>query len=437
MNRTPNSDASSGASDRIIETYVQRLLAWEAPLTSETLTSLATDVGLSEADIEAVERQAQAHLARGRNYLSVDCLDDAIEELTQATTLSPLNLDAIHSLSEAYSQRYQAKKSSKDKAKSIALAKRALEIQPSDQKAAATIKSLEPQPSWLSPQQVGANVLKFAIAASVISGVGFLVWWPIHALESGSNAVTSPSSSSSLERAAESPSASAAAEVDIPVEFEAAGLTVEARLSRLKNYEKKSFYELQAVLINDGQQEIDALRLKVEYFDANGTVIAADDVEAVRESGATLRPGDQSAFKLLEEITPQLAKLRLSMTTIDQLPASESYAEPAPVAYEWDASQPPQISFALGSRSESFTSNFSNYFDAEWAATNTGDTAIRGLKLRVDFFDKRNQLIVSNETYVVAGSGAPMLPGDVRPIRVIKEVSEDYERYEVFVIEAD
>lgn len=105
MNRTPNSDASSGASDRIIETYVQRLLAWEAPLTSETLTSLATDVGLSEADIEAVERQAQAHLARGRNYLSVDCLDDAIEELTQATTLSPLNLDAIHSLSEAYRDR--------------------------------------------------------------------------------------------------------------------------------------------------------------------------------------------------------------------------------------------------------------------------------------------------------------------------------------------
>ena len=433
MNRTPNPDASFGSSDRIIETYVQRLLAWEAPLTPETLTSLATEVGLSEADIQAVERQAQAHLARGRNYLSVDCLDDAIAELTQATTLSPLSLDVIHALSEAYSQRYQAKKSSKDKAKSIALAKRAMEIQPSDQKAAAMIKSLESQPSWLNPQQVGANVLKLVIAASVISGVGFLVWWPIHALESSSDAVTSPFSDS----AGESPGELAAAEVDIPVEFEASGLTVEARLSRLKNYDKKSFYELHAVLINDGQQEIDALRLKVEYFDANGTVIAADDVEAVRESGATLRPGDQSAFKLLEETTPRLAKLRLSMTTIDQLPASESYAEPAPVAYEWDVRQPPQISFTLGSRSESFTSNFSNYFDAEWAATNTGDTAIRGLKLRVDFFDKRNQLIVSSETYVVAGSGAPMLPGDVRPIRVIKEVSEDYDRYEVFVMEAD
>ena len=73
--------------DRVIETYIQRLLDWEAPITADSLNALAAEVGLGPDDIAAVKQKAQDHLERGRNYLDFNCPDEAIEELTQASAL--------------------------------------------------------------------------------------------------------------------------------------------------------------------------------------------------------------------------------------------------------------------------------------------------------------------------------------------------------------
>lgn len=448
---------ASAHSDSIIETYIQQLLAWEAPLTVETLNSLAEEVGLGPAEIAAIQKKAQAHFKRGSNYLNRDYVDDAIEELTQATALAPLELDILQTLSTAYAQRYQQQKSATDKAQCIAIAKRCLEISPEDSSAIALIHSLKTTASkphilaltdGLSPSSLLAGLSKYRLAATCSAVTGLSVMAIGYNLmptqfNTGEPGVA-PSNSTELaqkgpadKNKSEGNTSSTQAEVDIPVTFDHPGITIEPRLSRLDNYEETSFYKLQGVVKNEGTQELDSLVIKVEYLDKDGTILATDSEEAVEDFTPTIRPGDSHTFDLIEELSPALATLRLSVTTIDQLPAASSYTPAPPIDYTWGFSQPAQIQFELGARTENVSTSYTTHFDADWVVINTGETAIRELKFQVDFYDESNNITSSKEVYAVLNSYAALLPTEKRPFRVFEEVPEDYARYTVEVLEAE
>ncbi|MEL7508108.1 MAG: hypothetical protein AAFN42_12315 [Cyanobacteria bacterium J06554_1] len=447
--------------DRTIETYIERLLAWKEPITAQTLDELATEIGLSPDDIAAIHKQAQDHLSRGKNYLGFDCFDEAIEELTQAASLDPLNLEILQTLAAAHEGRYQKNKKTADKTAAIQTAKRCLGVAPDDVTATKLIASLE------TPK-------KFPLK-SVIGGLGTLLLVVgvygskpiIKLLFSSSNSlppidieldiperdlnlddILPDSSVNSAPQAAETttdtPSTALGSdntpEVDIPVIFEQPGLTIEPRLSRLSNYDDSSFYKLQGVLVNESDQEIDSLRLQVDYLDKAGNVLLSDSTMALDTHEGMMRPGDHHAFDLIKKINPTLTQVRLSVTTIDQLPAPASYPTAQLLNYTWPSSdQSPGIKFELTRRRENFStySASDGYFDADWGITNTGDQAIRGLKLAVTFYSENNRKLSVNEVFVVSSSDTALLPGEVRPIHVIEQLADTYKRYEVNVIEAE
>ncbi|MEO0739933.1 MAG: hypothetical protein AAFZ35_24365, partial [Cyanobacteria bacterium J06649_12] len=129
--------------DRTIETYIERLLAWKDPITAQTLDQLATEIGLSPDDMAAIHKQAQDHLSRGKNYIGFDCFDEAIEELTQAASLDPLNLEILQTLAAAHEGRYQKNKKTADKTAAIQTAKRCLDVALDDVTATKLIASLD------------------------------------------------------------------------------------------------------------------------------------------------------------------------------------------------------------------------------------------------------------------------------------------------------
>ncbi len=429
--------------DRIIETYVQRLLNWEEPLTADSLSAIAQEVGLGPDDMAAVQQKAQEHFDRGRNYLEFNCLDEAIDELTQATALDPLNLESLQTLTYAYDQRYGKRKNTSDKKQAIALAKRCLEINPDSEKTVMLISTLEHK---VNSRQ---RLIWLGLAGLLVI-VGFKPIMDMLAQRAEVEQLTqeaisqnpdgqSPPAESTTEAAATSDSEIPTA-VDIPITFEQSGLSLDPRLSRLDNYEDSSYYTLQGVLLNDSTQEIDALRLNIEYLDQAGVAIATDSKDVIADNNATVRPGDHHAIDLIQKTTPELATVRLNVATIDELPAPPSYDPAIPIPYTWSFQHPSQLDFDLTARSENvniYDLTDSAYFDAEWAVTNTSDTAIRKLKLQVDFYNQQGTLFLSEDVLVVYGSDAPMLPDEVRPVRVIKSIDKDYERYEVTVVEAE
>ena len=444
---------SSNYSNDIIETYVQRLLAWEDTLTAETLNDLAAEAGLGPTEIAAVQEKAKAHLKRGLNYLEHDCVDDAIEELTQAAALAPLELDILKNLSQAYAQRYRQQQSAIDKEKCIATAKRCLEIAPDDRDAASLIKSVKTTDSQAydvastdNSSSVGllANIFKHRFVVTCLVGAGLAasvfgyntISDQFSAINGTSEIGDRPQIHRPQIRNSKNNNPATQAEVDIPVIFEHPGITLEPRLSRLSNYEDSSFNILQGVVKNDSDQEIDSLVLKVEYLDKDGNILDANSEEAVEDYTPPLRPGDSHAFDLIEELNPALVTLRLSIVTLDQLPAASSYTPARPIDYSWAFSQPLHLQFELGARAETVSTSYKTHVDADWAVVNTGETAIRELKFKVDFYDDGDRITRSKEIYAVLGGYAALLPSEIRPIRVFEEVPENYTRYTVEVLEA-
>ena len=430
--------------DLIIETYIQRLLEWKEPITADSLKTLAQEVGLGSDDMAAVEQKAQDHLERGQNYLDFDCLDEAIDELTQATTLAPLDFDSLQTLAYAYDQRYGKQKKADDKKQAVALAKRCLEIRPNDEDAVILISALEHEANgrqrliWLSLAALLA-VVAFRPLMNIITTRSSVEQLSQEALLDADSIPPATELSSSETDSAE-PAIVPASDIPVTFDFEQAGVTVEPRQSRLDNYKDSSYYTLQAVMHNNSQQEIDALQLQVEYLDSDGEILETDSKEAIAEEHATVRPGDHHAFDLIHKTTPELAAVRLNVITFDQLPAPDVYARETPISYTWAAGKVEQPTFALASRTEqvnSYEITDSAYFDAQWTVTNTGDSVIRQLKLQANFYNLAGKLILSEDVLAVYGSDAPMLPGEVRPLRVITSIDKDYGRYEVVVLEVE
>ena len=127
--------------DRIIEAYIQRLLAWEKPITRATLTRIAEEVGITSGELEAISIQAKAHFTRGRGYIEFGCLDDAINELNQAVALEPDNLEILQALDNGYGLRYNRTREPVDKQTALFIAKRCIELKPDAKEAIVLISS--------------------------------------------------------------------------------------------------------------------------------------------------------------------------------------------------------------------------------------------------------------------------------------------------------
>lgn len=422
--------------DRIIEDYIQRLSNSKEPFTADTLSKLAKEVGLEPDDIAAVKQQSQAHLEHGRDYFYFNCLDEAIDELTQAITLDPLNFEGLQTLAYVYDQRYGKQKNSADKNQALALAKRCRELRPDDKDAVALISSLEHEAD-------NRHRLIWLALAPVVMIVGFIAMVNLMSTRSQVEQLTQDGVPTDLAPADRETNSQAdgdpASAMEIPITFEQVDLTLEPRQSRLDNYKESSYYTLQGVLLNTGKQDIEALQLQVEYLDKDGVVIATENKDAIAQEDATVRPGDTHAFDLIYKTTSDLAEVRLSATTLDQVLAPDNYEQAIPLDYTWDAQKPAQLDFDLVIRNENLTVydiDNTAYFDAEWAITNTGNTAIRQLKLKTEFYNAQGSLILSEEVLAVYGSDASILPGEVRPVQVVETISKDFLRYEVTVVEA-
>ncbi|NEQ52369.1 MAG: hypothetical protein F6K11_19880 [Leptolyngbya sp. SIO3F4] len=484
--------------DRIIEVYIQRLLAWEKPVTADTLAAISKEVGITPAEMHAIKRQAKAHFTRGRNYLEFGCLNDAIDEITQAMSLDPLNLDILHALANAYNLRYNRESDTADKQRALLVAKRCVELKPNDKEALVLISFLEHTSANTQAKLSEWTRQKTAVLAGAFVTLGIGIFGvsrlPVFSAPPAplgpapgtivpGSAIYDSNSTDEAEAAAATAANTAefdlSADVDIPVVFDHPGLVLEARLSELGDFEDEVYYQLRGVFINASDQEFRKLTLDVEFLDRNDVVLATESKEAIGSDDAILRPGDTHAFNLIQEISPELDSIRLSVTTIEQATARKTYVPPTPINYSWGSVESENISFELASRSEDFgaarqvisltkpdsstadgTDSGSDKtpdnetdkvasesgsqpqsnraaFNSEWVIINTSDYPINELTLRAEFYDVNDRRLQSEEIIAIENNDAPLLPGESRPFRVIEAVARGYERYQVTVLKTE
>ncbi|BAQ64545.1 hypothetical protein [Geminocystis sp. NIES-3709] len=133
--------------NQAIEHYIQRVtelsqLGQKIP-TNQDLLKIASELGISDEEIQSAQRQSQAHFIRAQGYSSLRHWDDAIEELQEALAFNPFNLPMLHLLINSYLGRWKDKHNSQDEEQIRIRVKQCLEIQPDDQESLNLLAQLD------------------------------------------------------------------------------------------------------------------------------------------------------------------------------------------------------------------------------------------------------------------------------------------------------
>lgn len=344
----------------VIEAYIQRLLAWNQPITPAILKAIAAGVGITQGELDAINLQVETHFKRGRNHIEAGELNEGIDQLMQAKALDPVNVEVLLSLAYAYNLRYNQDSDLSDRRQALIMAKRCVELNPKDKESQALVSTWEHTTnSSQLYQQAKPNIfilISFLenifnprrISRRTKTKIAFLILFlqqpislttiarwlmPPFFVVTGGIAVVGlsfvgwenvPVFSKSESIALVRPPVFDPG-LNVPVSFNYPGLLIEPRISRLGEYDGEIYYKLKGLILNDSGQEIRRLYLTVELLDPDGIPMSKIDQIAVTGSGRIIRPDSFEPFELFHRSPPTLNSVRVSVTDIEQLEQFNPY----------------------------------------------------------------------------------------------------------------
>ncbi|MNS61380.1 hypothetical protein D3C72_944090 [compost metagenome] len=427
--------------DDVLQAYLTRILALKdqqpAGLSAGELEAIALELGLSEADLAAGQAEAERYFQRGAGFMRHQRWDDAITELSAAAALAPGRLAVLHALAEAHAARWRAGRDRGDRDRAEALARRCLDLAPDHEASFTLLNALDGQgPIGQVPGRPAALPLVLTLI-----GLGALVYavatfWTFQretALPPGP-----PPAQPQLGQAKPDPL------VEIPVTLVAdakgQGMRATPRLSQLTNYATSSYYKQAIALTNTGQTEWQELVVQAEYLDAAGKVIDQEPIRALQAYQAGVRPGDVHLFNRLKATTPALASVRLRVTVRNELPVRAIKLAAKPLAVDWAIAAPPGVSLRVKERSGAVTrSQFVEgaYLKPILEIENTGDVAVKTLKMELTAYDAAGKALKTNQRLAVSGDGMALAPGETRLDHWHEQVPANYHHYELRVVEVE
>ncbi|WP_375561100.1 hypothetical protein ACE193_00675 [Bernardetia sp. OM2101] len=448
--------------------FVSKLLAVQQkrqnkPLSKEEQQEIAAQIGLSDADWQAVQETYKAHLLRGHGFLSHQNYDDAITELEQANVLDYNSIETTATLAQAHFERFREYSDEKDKQAAISYSKICLNQNPShnqslkiisdlkrkEKKQGVKIRQNKKANKWV---YVGIPVFIFFI------GVAFYFFYPS---SSADMEQTMKQQITLSEEISETTSSSSENEQKNDIDFNADEyeIPVEITDSKLKNLEWQTESALvtkyndsyKVELIGDflvKNAEINQLKIKLEIFDDKGELVRTDYKEVVAESDLTLRKNDLIPFQIMkyeETKAPKIAKIVLSTSVIVQEEFSTPLEyEPSPkIPVTWAQKRPQNTDIQLRERQSSFSDGIlgDGFHRVTLEIENTGNTSISLLKFQFSWFDSSKKILGTEVRYGVSGSTSKLKRNQIRILSTtmavpkVKEEELSKLTYKVEVVE--
>ena len=426
----------------VLQTYLARVAALKAAhdraLDADDLREIASDLGLTEADLAAVDAAAQAAHQRGRGHLAHGRFADAIAEFEVAAEIRPLGQALAADQAEAHLGRWRAEGRAEDREAAARHARRGLTLDPTWQRGFALLNELDaPRRGAPRPTQLLALGVTLALL-----GAGFAAFVLLARPTAAPRRATAPAPVV-VEQVAPV-AAQAPSEVAIPFELageQATGLTITPRFSRLNNYTERSYWKMAGELRNDGRSEIARLFVEVALLGEGDRPLLLYTTELAGRQTVPLRPGDALVFNALRQTTPALRKVRMTVRSRDEAPAPATYGTTPVAPLEWAIVKPPQFALALRERTlkvqkMSFPKGSDPIAVGQFELHNQG-AAIRTLRLEMAQLDASSKRLGAYDRLVVSGDGMELRPGEVRLVRWYSRVPKAFSRYAMRVIEID
>lgn len=171
-NRPQRPPEESFDDESILQDYLARLMTMQDQrqdwLEEADLTAAAQDLGLSEADLERLATETEAHRTRGQSFAERNLWDEAIEAYSHATALNPLDAAATHDLAGAYLGRWRVTGDEADRAASERYAHRTLQLNPEHSASYEILQELKRRPVRTGgPSRAEVNLSKTLLLGAI------------------------------------------------------------------------------------------------------------------------------------------------------------------------------------------------------------------------------------------------------------------------------
>jgi tetratricopeptide (TPR) repeat protein len=165
---------ATSISNNVIEDYIQRVSELNQSIrripTSEELEKIAVDLGISDEEIRAAQKQSQDNFIRAKSYCSLSHWDDAIAELQEALIFNPGNLEMLTCLATAYMGRWQKLHRPEDEKNIRDTIRKCLTIQPDHEESLFLLSELD---RALETKRQQTSILVGASLGIIVAGIGF------------------------------------------------------------------------------------------------------------------------------------------------------------------------------------------------------------------------------------------------------------------------
>lgn len=443
-------------SQQQLEQYIQKVLELqqaqvEKPLGAEELRQIASDIGISDAEWQAIQATFNGHLTRGQGHLRYNNWDDALTELQEAHILAPYDTQVLFGIASTYAGRWQAQGKTVDQRQAEQYARQCLRLDASYRPALKLLSQLTSSDRRPSASRQPWRLVVASNVVTLLLVLGGLYWWFFvktpHAEQQPPLMITpqvtpdspladplpaSPTPHSTLTPtvlpatptpALPTPTPSPrptltplptpapplvfteglGLPVSVTQDVNAAGLEFAfERASYTVFFEKSSAYEVAGWITLRGI-EATYLVIVADFFGPAGKHVATKTKELLRMGiEPTMLSGDSIPFKLVEysdRVLPELSAITLTVQQIAKQPAPATYDPFPPVTVQW-LNHPPNFDIAIRERLANLSegSFFTKKDDPAshelvLEVQNTGKSTIGELKVAIQYRDLQGQPI--------------------------------------------
>ena len=404
-------------------------------LTKADLNNIAVELGINEVQLKRLKRIATDHLIRGEGHLDRNRIDEAITELGQAASLSPLSAPPTLALAQAHAARWRKEARSADRTRATVLARRSLVLESTPTEVYALLRSLKP------PEEPKGRIARdfITILLVVLLGGGTLLGLSLRTdteIEAGG---TSPSFSTSRE-GSKPPIMSVLPITVIPYE-PLPGLTLEVPKRDLEVFEESTTLKLGSIMVNGSGETLKKATVELLLLDEDDTPIYRHSIDILQTHHARVRSDDRHAFSNLTSLSmlsgndasPKRGELRF--VSVETMPVESSEPEITTQLLHWEVTKPPGVALSL-ERRLSPRSLVSLFHREEYAFSSLPESSsIERLKLRIDYLGDNDVVISSDESYVITTAEPELAPGEERLFCFLEPLRKAPEATRITVIE--
>lgn len=190
---------------------------------------------------------------------------------------------------------------------------------------------------------------------------------------------------------------------------------------------------------NNSSAQIETLKADVHIYDGSGELIDGKTEDVHQSYQPPLRPGDLTHFDVRMPITEDARKLVVTIISAKKSSSPDTAAgKPFPV--KWVGAPPEGVTLIATPRLDK--AEVPRYgdpntidHDVELAITNKGKKSLSTVKLEKRVYDKKGEMVGSEDSYLNGVYDPSFDPGETLLISLDSDRHPPFERYEIIVID--